>query len=81
MVLAGRPITVYYRDQTFDEFIEAGIQLRKRLDDILRKGSIPDAESESIAKEIQTIKELLIKIYDHVSQTKSRQKHRPDNAV
>jgi hypothetical protein len=79
--LSGKPITVYYRDQAYDEFIETAIQLRKGLDAVFLHDGIPEIEKEAISNEIQTIKEMLSKIYDHVSQTKIRRKYSKNHTV
>ena len=74
MLLTGKPITVNYRDQSFDEFLELGIQLKKKLNLLLTQTPLSGVEMESISADIKTIKEHLIKLYDYyVSQYKSRQ--------
>jgi len=70
--IIGEPVTVYYRDQSYDEFIEVGIQLKKRLDGLLLKNVFTDIDRQDLTREIRIIKELLTKIYDHVRQTKIR---------
>jgi len=73
--ITGKPITVYYRDQSYDEFIELGIQLKKRLDGLLSENVLTDTDREELAREVTVIKELLIKIYDHVRGNKIHKKY------
>jgi hypothetical protein len=69
-VLLKRPITMFYRDKAYDEFTEAAIQFRHRLDALLDSGILPDVEKERVIQEMKTANELLAKIYDHVRQNK-----------
>jgi len=69
LLLRG-PVTVYYRDKAYDDFTEAAIQFRNRLDILLTDGSFAGAEKEWLIREIKTANQLLAKIYDHVRQNK-----------
>ncbi len=62
-LLTGKPITVFYRNQSFDAFIEEAIILRKRLQ-LLGQGD------ELLIPLIDDIKNCINKIYDHVCQNK-----------
>jgi hypothetical protein len=74
-VLAGEPVTVYYRNKSFDEFTEAAILLKKRLDGILIAGIIREPEKDQLTRDVKIIKETLIKIYDYERQNYDHKKH------
>ena len=69
-LLLGKAVTVFYRNQSFDAFIEEVVALRKELE-VLRQ-TLPftmDAEVRIIAFQ-EGIKKCIHKIYDHVCQDK-----------
>jgi hypothetical protein len=72
--MLGKPIKVFYRNKSFDEFVEIAILLKKRLDAILIAGLYAGAEKEALAADIKVIKEYMIKIYDHERKNKAQQK-------
>lgn len=73
--ITGKPVTVIYRDRAFDDFIELCISIKKDLDAILSHNEFTDEEKEWCRKEIMTIKETMIQIYNHVRQNKNNRKH------
>lgn len=73
--MLGKPIRVYYRNKSFDEFIESAILLKKRLDAILIRGVYTGAEREELTQYIKAIKEILVNIYENERQNKTKQKH------
>ena len=64
------PVTVYYRDKAYDEFIEAAIQFRNDLEALFTVGNFSAGEKEGLMQEIKIVKAQLNKIYDHVRQNK-----------
>lgn len=71
----AKPITVTYRDRSFDDFIEMCIQFKKELDKIPSLNGLTEDEKEWLNKEVATIKETIIKIYDYVRQNTSNKEH------
>lgn len=65
------PVTVLYRNQSFDEFVNEIVLLRKLLQDILDKG-----KDEKVAEMITIIKQTINQIADHVRKDHYQQKHR-----
>jgi len=63
-LLTGKPVTVFYRNQSLDEFIQEAITLRKHLQEIGQK-------NEHLTPLINDIKNCINKIYDHVCQNKT----------
>jgi hypothetical protein len=45
-MILGKPITVYYRNQSYDEFTEAYVSFKRDLDVILEKGLLTEMEKE-----------------------------------
>ena len=71
----GKPVTVYYRNQSYDEFIVAAVQLKKKLEAMPASGIVAEKDKEWLIEEINVIKDCLSKIYDYVRKSSSRQKH------
>lgn len=70
--LFDEPIKMVYRDRAYDEFIETAIRLKRALSSLAVK---PDDTHQSwLRGEIQAIKELLMKIEEHVRKSKKRKK-------
>jgi hypothetical protein len=69
-LIFGKPVTVTYRDRSFDEFIDVCIQFKKDLDIILSNGRFTDAEILWLTQEIKTIKDLMVQLYDYVRNNK-----------
>jgi hypothetical protein len=65
-MLLGKPVTVYYRNQSYDNFTEAYVDFKRDLDIILEKGKFTDEERGWILEEIKSIKDIVVKLYDHV---------------
>jgi len=74
-LITGKPINVIYRDRSFDDFIEWCIRFKKDLDSILSNDGFTDTEKQWLNGEITTIKETMLKIYDHVRQNSQHQKN------
>jgi hypothetical protein len=74
-LVTGKPITVIYRDRSFDDFIEWCIRFKKDLDTILSHDGFTEEEKQWLSQEITTIKETMIKIYDHVRQNSNYRKN------
>lgn len=70
-MIFSKPITILYRNQSFDDFTEAYIDFKKDLDIILEKGSFSNTEKEWLYGQIQFIRETTVKLYDYVRQNKS----------
>jgi hypothetical protein len=64
------PVTVYYRDKAYDEFIETAIQLRNGLEALAASETFSDEEKDELIQKMDKIKEQLNKIYDYVRQNK-----------
>src|SRR4051812_4400110 len=58
--LFNEPVKIFYRDRAYDEFIEKATQLKDRLLSLALKAD--EAHQAWLREEMQTIKELLIKI-------------------
>ena len=65
--IVGEPLTLYYRNQSYDEFTEAYVNFKRDLDAILEKGLLGEPEKQWLQEEIVNIKEIIVKLYDHVS--------------
>jgi len=74
MVL-GKPVTVYYRDQSYDEFTEAYISFKRDLDVILEKGRFTAVEKGWLQAQIENIKDVVVKLYDHVCENRDDKEH------
>ncbi len=70
--LFGEPIKMFYRDRAYDEFIETAIRLKRALSSLADR--LDDAHQSWLREEIQAIKELLMKIEEHVRKSKKRKK-------
>ena len=69
-LLLGKPIRVYYRDQSFDAFVGEAIELRKEMEKIREGGTFsPEGERQLIALQ-EEIKKCINKIFDHVRQNR-----------
>jgi len=63
-LLTGKPVTVFYRNQSLDGFIHEAIALRKALQQI-------GQDHERLVPLLNDIKNCINKIYDHVRQNKT----------
>ncbi|HEY4061192.1 MAG TPA: hypothetical protein VGM30_04790 [Puia sp.] len=70
-LLTQEPITVYYRNKSFDEFTESYILFKNSMEIILVRGNFNDYEKQRLLADIVDIKEIINKIYDHVRENKS----------
>lgn len=74
-LVMGKPLTVYYRDRSYDEFTEAFIEFRKNIATMLEKEGLKEEEKYQIIDGLQNIQQIVNKIYDHVRENSSWQKH------
>lgn len=72
--MLDKPLTVCYRDRSYDDFTEAYISFKRDLDGILKNGSITPAEKDWLLGQIITIKDVVEKLYDHVCENKTNEK-------
>ena len=72
-VALGQRITIFYRNKSFDEFLDEAIRLRNEMQTVREKlpAAIPDL-SVLIALQ-EKIKTILIQIFNHVRQNKDQQ--------
>lgn len=63
-LLTGKPVTVFYRNQSLDAFIQEAIILRKHLRQVGQR-------NEQLIPLINDIKDCINKIYDYVRQNKT----------
>lgn len=69
-LLLGKPVRVFYRDQSFDAFIDEVIVLRKDMEAIRQGGPFSlEGERRLIALQ-EEIKKCINKIFDHVCQNR-----------
>ena len=73
-VLVQKPVRMVYRERAYVEFIEAAIHLKKELVAVAARETNESFQSW-LKQEIITIKDLLIKIEDHVRTRPKRKKH------
>ena len=66
-VLIGKPVIIFYRDQSFDAFMEEAVALRKEFGRLSSDAKISQ-EGITLMKEI---KYYMNKIFDHVSKNKT----------
>ena len=69
-LLFGKAIRIYYRDRAFDAFTDAGVQFNKDIKLLLAKGGFNEEERGELVSLAENIKSILIKIDDHVRQTR-----------
>lgn len=68
-LLMDRPVKVFYRDQSFDAFVEEAITLRKEMAAVREKPLSPEGERHLIILQ-EEVKKCINKIFDHVSQNR-----------
>lgn len=64
--LAGKPISIFYRDKALDEFLQEAILLRRRFEELIANAIMTEEDSRLIIQKIEEIKENINKIFDHV---------------
>lgn len=69
-LLLGKPVRVFYRNQSFDSFIEEAIALRKEMELLRKLGTFTPAIVERIIFLQEEIKRTINKIFDHVRKNK-----------
>jgi len=67
-LLLGEPITLFYRDQSFDAFIEEAIVLRKEMRSLREELPFTDEGEQRLIALEGEIKLCINKIFDHVRQ-------------
>jgi hypothetical protein len=75
------PVTTYYRNKSYDEFLEVGIQFRKQLDTLLSADLLIESEKQRLSHDIKIVNDLMSKLYDHVRQNNTDKKYPPDAAL
>lgn len=70
-IIFDEPVTVYYRNKSYDDFTEAYVSFKRDLDVILGKGFLTETEKEWLYKEIIIIKETVSKLYDYVRENRT----------
>ena len=67
-LIFGKKVSVYYRNQTFDEFTEESIQLKKALIILCEQGDTKALETDWLKQKVQEMQVILNKIADACSQ-------------
>ena len=57
-----RPITIRYRNQAFDHFIEEAIRLRKAITLFCNQGEVNERERNELLQKMEEIRSIIIKI-------------------
>lgn len=70
-LLLGKPVRVFYRDQSFDAFIDEVIVLRKEMQNVLGKGPFSTEDERRLINLQEEIKKYINKIFDHVCQNRT----------
>ncbi|HWK08375.1 MAG TPA: hypothetical protein VNS58_32350 [Puia sp.] len=73
--ILSKPVTAYYRNQSYDEFTEAYIDFKKDLDAILEKGGLTENEKKWLKEQIKIITDTVVKLYDHVRENRKERPH------
>jgi hypothetical protein len=71
-LLLGDPVTIYYRNKSFDEFSNAFIGLKNQMNILLAKDCLSGDEKMWLVAEIWSIKQIVNSIYDHVCKNAER---------
>ena len=77
--LLDEPLTVLYRNRSYDEFTEAYLDFKKDLHAILENGLLAENDQEWLKDRINVLTNTVIKLYDHVRQDRKKHRH-PRNA-
>lgn len=73
-LLMGIPITCYYRNKSFDEFVSEGVRIRKEIKQLQGKGLFSKENEERLLLLIGQISHNLNNLADYVRQNKNKQK-------
>jgi hypothetical protein len=65
-VALGKPVRVFYRDQSFDAFTDEVIALRKEMQAIRENGPLTSEGEQRLITLLEEIKKYINKIFDHV---------------
>lgn len=63
------PVTIYYRNKSYDIFTEAYTAFKRDLDVILEKGTFTEVEKKWLCEEIRIVKDIIAQLYDHVRES------------
>jgi hypothetical protein len=76
--LSGDPVVIFYRNVSFDEFINEAILLREGLEEMRSKFQLSGQNDEAFINLMLEIKDKIDKLFDHVCKDQSikqRQSH------
>jgi hypothetical protein len=65
-LLLGEPVTIYYRNKSFDEFSNYFIGFKNQMNALLAKDYLPEDERMWIYAELWSFKQIINSIYDNV---------------
>jgi hypothetical protein len=65
-LLLGDPVTIYYRNKSFDEFCNYFIEFKNQMNAFLAKDCLCEEEKEWVAAEMFSFRWLINSIYDDV---------------
>ncbi|HEY4287975.1 MAG TPA: hypothetical protein VGN00_12810 [Puia sp.] len=80
-LLMGAPVTVYYRNKSFDEFVAEGVRIRREIKQLLEKDGLSKESEERLLLLIGQISHNLNNLTDHVRKNKNKQKHQSNTSV
>jgi len=69
-LLFDNPVRVFYRDQSFDAFVEEAIVLRNEMQAVREKGPLTSDGERRLITLQEEIKRCINKIFDHVTQNR-----------
>lgn len=64
--LLAKPLCVYYRNRSYDDFTEAYISFKRDLDTLLQKDQWSETEKKRLNEQILEIKNTITQLYDYV---------------
>lgn len=71
-LLLGAPVTIYYRNKSMDDLIETYLLAKDELAVIMNSGGFTAGDLVLLFKEIKNLETLTLKLFDHVSQDRTR---------
>ena len=71
-LLLGEPITVCYRDQSLDDITENFIQFHGEVEKLQNNGALTDPDKIRLFQQVENIRDMLTKYYQHASQDHTR---------
>lgn len=69
----GRPVTIYYRSRSFDDFVTEIVPLRKALQEMIATNN-----QEKMADTVAAIQQNINQLADYVRSNHHERKHRPN---